>query len=506
LLPLTPEQLAAATKKAPAFIGDDSLSAAQPQRIEQAKQAVSRYQDAASFAYLKEIAESGNVDVAGWLEMSGLVPRGTYTRVNAQAGEKPAKYTRAIMAKMPMAQFEELKRNPTELAKMKANLQEEENAKTAETPVETPAPSAEEAQTQAAAAEAARVAAEVEAARVAQEAETARQVAEAEAVRVAAEAEIARLAAEEAAKPKQKIVREYQVKDKQGRPIGKPTHLEADTVEEMLEKMQAAHENAVQYADRILNRKPTPAPAPEPAPLTEEQLLAVQKDLESANPATRAAAIAKIAGDQVVKDNQAMRQELAANRRTAEARQFVKDNPDYFICAANNVLLEGYIRDNNLAYTASNLEIAYEKIVDQLAEKPKPVSAPVAEPTPVPNPAPVAAATIPAAAASIPVQPTPAPAPTPPQVAAPAPAAVVPSVAPAAPNAVPAAQAPITGVQPGELSGSPATPAATTAPVKRWTSKMLYALPNEELKRRMKNPEFAKRVNADLALERAASR
>jgi hypothetical protein len=190
-----------------------------------------------------------------------------------------------------------------------------------------------------------------------------------------------------------------------------------------------------------------------------------------------------------------MRAQLAAQIRTNEAREFIKANPDYFICAANNAILEGHIRDNNLAYTADNLEIAYEAVLPKLAEKPKPVSAPVQEPTPVPNPAPVAVATIPAAAAPI-VQPTPAPAPTPASVAALAPAAVAPSAAPAAPNAVPAAQPPVTGIQPGELSGV-STPASAT-PVKL-SRKDILNMPKEELKRRMKNPDFVAYANRILA-------
>jgi hypothetical protein len=490
LLALTPEQLAASTKKAPALIDKDSLTAAQPQRIEQAKQTVARHQDAASFAYLKQVAESGNIDVAGFLEMSGMVPRGTYTRVSAHGVEKPAKYTRASMAKMSNAQFQELRQNPTELAKMKADLEEEERAKgaTEVVPAETPTPEQEEAQRAAAAAEVARLAAEAEVVRLAEEA---RIVQEAEAAHVA---EAARIAAEEAAKPKVKIVRTYQVKDEQGRPIGKPTHLEADTWEEMAEKMQGAHENAMRYAERIKNRKLTPAPAPEPAPLTEADLLVLQKELETGNAAQKAEAIRKIANDQFVKDNTTLRQELAQRDRTAIANDFVKRHKDdYEDNVANSAILIKYLTDNKLAWTPDNFDAAFDATYIQLAPK---VSPPVVTPEPTPNPAPVVVATIPAAAAPVPVQPTPAPAPVATPVAAPVPAAVVPAVVVPTPNAAPVVTPPITGVQPGELSGVPASAATTQV---KLTKKDIINMPKDELKRRMKNPNFVAYANRLLA-------
>ena len=170
---------------------------------------------------------------------------------------------------------------------------------------------------------------------------------------------------------------------------------------------------------------------------------------------------------------------------------------------ANNDLLEGYIRDNNLAYTASNLEIAFEASLPQLAEKPKQISAPAPVPTPPPIPV-AAAATIPAAAAPVPVPSTPAPVPAP-VVPAPAAAPVAPAVPPST-NAAPEGKPPISGVQPGELTGVPAAPSSAPVASKRWTEKLFRDLPNAELKKRMKNPDFVTRVNEDLAYEREQKR
>ena len=465
-------------------------------------------ESARALALLQDVARHGDPGMARDAS-DYLKQMGEWSQDDTAAA--PTKYTRAGVTGMSLAQLNKLRQNKAELARMKADLAEEEAR--GDAPVEV-TPPVEEIHLNAVEPDAT-VAAQIEASRVAQEAATAeaiRVAAEAEVARIkqaeldAAAAETARLAAEEAAKAAakpEKIIREYQIRDDQGRPIGKPTHLEADTWEEMSAKQEEAHANAMRYAERVKNRKPTPAPAPDPLPLTEEQLTQINKDLESANPATRAEATRKLVSDQLVKENQTMRQELASSRRTAEAQIFVNAHPDYWVMKANNDLLEGYIRDNNLAYTSSNLEIAFEAIIPQLAEKPKPVSAPAPAPPPPPIPV-VAAATIPAAAAPVPVLSTPAPAPvvpTPAPAAAPAAPAVPPST-----NAEPEGKPPISGVQPGELTGVPAAPSSAPVASKRWTEKMLRDLPNAELQKRMKNPDFVARVNEDLEYERTQNR
>ena len=429
----------------------------------------------------------------------------------AAANAPPVKYTRAIMAKMPKDVWDRLKHDKAEVARMRADLDaegqpvevvEDVNPPAAEVTPATVVPDA--------AAEAARVAQEAatqEAVRVAAEAEVAR-IKEAEA-ETARQAEAQRLA-EEAAKPKQKIVREYQIRDEQGRPIGKPTHLEADTWEEMSAKQEEAHANAMRYAERVKNRKPTPAPAPLPTPLTEPELVALQNDLEKGTPAQKAAAIVKIAGDQVIKDNQEMRAKLRQQDENQQANEFVnRHKDDYNACYANNLLLGQYLVQNKMAVTADNLDIALEAILnespDKLAPVPRRVSAPAPAPTPTPNPAPAAVATIPAAAAPVPVPSTPAPVPASVVPAPAAPAVAAPAVPPST-NVVPEVKPPTADVQPGQLTGVPAAPSSASVAPKRWTEKMLRDLPNAELQKRMKNPDFVARVNEDLEYERTQKR
>jgi 8-oxo-dGTP diphosphatase len=54
--------------------------------------------------------------------------------------------------------------------------------------------------------------------------------------------------------PKVKIVRDYQVEDEQGKPLGRRTHIEGWTNEEIYAKYEAAHTNAVRYAERLKKR------------------------------------------------------------------------------------------------------------------------------------------------------------------------------------------------------------------------------------------------------------
>ena len=149
----------------------------------------------------------------------------------------------------------------------------------------------------------------------------AEQAAKAEADRVAAETaraeqekrdfdEKVRLAAEaiEAAKPK-KIVVEYQVRDtRTGEPIGDPTHLEADTWEEMSKKQTEVHANAVRWADRqrrkreLLEKAAKAEPEPAAKVMTQEEIETVVKDLEDKDPVKKVAALRKVTGADEVEE------------------------------------------------------------------------------------------------------------------------------------------------------------------------------------------------------------
>ena len=302
-------------------------------------------------------------------------------------------------------------------------------------------------------AEADRVAAEAETVRI----EAERVAAEAETVRLAAEAEAVRVAAVEAAKvvaPKTKIIREYQSVDGRGNPVGQPTHLEADSMEEMLDKMQAAHMSATAAFERMKNKKTIAAAERQPAPIvlpSDEELLEAAKSLDSEkDPTKRLAAIKKIASAETLKATQEAQKIIDRDRGSIASSEFIRAHThDFYPCEANAKALGKYLHDNKLVWSVSNLELAFQEIEHQLATKPVVIKHQVVEPvvekivekieqvTPAANP--VAAPATVVAPVIAPVATVVAPTPV-----AQAPAANIPVVAP---------KIPASGLEPGSLHG-----------------------------------------------------
>lgn len=353
-------------------------------------------------------------------------------------------------------------------------------------------------------------------------AEATAQVKVAEAARKEAE-EKARLA-EEAAKPKQKIVREYQVRDDQGNPIGRPTHLEATTWEEMADKMQAAHENAMRLAERLRKRAEVkPEFKKEEAPievLTDAQLLEAQKDLASKDDVKVARAQANLDINEANKARIQARKERDNQLAIQASYQFKKAHPEYNPCEANNNLLLEYLQKENLAWTAQNLEIAYAAQESQMAPVAVDNTATAAREAEIQAElqaqrdaqakadADAAAAKAAADAAfeakvaaevakRIEQEKAARIAEASASVAATASAATSTSAetTSAASNA-PAAvrKLPTGGIEPGSLHG--ARPVATsTVKAPGLTKQDIVRMPREEYKKRMRNPEFVKAVN-----------
>lgn len=467
----------------------DSLDVTRQKRIAEAKVAAQSGDKFARTWLIDTARETGDADLIEFLRLSGLA---VVDGVVSQALQPPQEYTYESVTAMPLTLFKALMKSPAEKVKIEAAVAKGptpavEQDLTLETPAEVPVepvvdPVEEErlrleAETKATQeVEAARLQAEADQKAANERAEEARKVQEEE-----------RKKAEEA-KPKQKIVRSYQAKDENGNPIGRPTHLEAETWEEMTDKLQQAHENAVRYAERLKNRKLTPL-TPEPTPLTDDELLLLQKDLESGTAAQKADAIRKIVGDQVVKDNQVNRQELKRIKDDQIANKFCQlHKDDYNSCTANAIIIGNYLREKNLGFTLDNLEAAFDVVQDKLApvqrkandEVPAPVVLPTAVnpalPLPVNQPAAAVHQAQPVVAEPAPVVPV---------------AAAVPEVVPA-PVANPiVSKAPTAGIQPGSMTGTRPT---TQGPAKL-SKQDIINMPKEEYKRRMKNPDFKTYVN-----------
>ena len=309
--------------------------------------------------------------------------------------------------------------------------------------------------------QAAKEAADAQAAQVAAE-EKAKAEAAAEEAR---KAEIARKEAEEAAKPK-KFVFEFQARDEDGNPIGRPTHLEAPSQELLNEKIKTSYENAVRALTRLKRQKEQltyKKEEPKKTLSVEEQIEAA-KALDDKDPAVKLAAVRKITNaDEIEKERQEAAAARDEARRERETYKFMKAHvQDFNPCQANAEVLGKYLMDNNLEWTANNLEVAFAESQDQMAEVPKKepqpqASAPVVDNTPT-------------------VQPTVTPAAEPVVVATVPPVKVENPPAPVASRRAP-------DIQPGQLSGNRpiAKPAGLTkAEIKSWTG--------EQMRREMRNP------------------
>lgn len=310
------------------------------------------------------------------------------------------------------------------------------------------------------------------AARVAEEEEQARVAQEAEVQRVAQEeAEKARTA--EAAKPKEKIVVEYQVRDDKGNPIGKPTHLEADSWPEMSKKQQSAHENIVRYAERVKKIVLTPKQKEEiKKGLTDEEIIAAALDLEDKDPAKKVAAIRKITNaDEREERERQDAVERENNRRDAVALKWMRGHlEDFNPCEANANAINAYITENGLDWTEDSLEAAFIALEGQLAPRVVREVSPAVDNPPAPA-----------------IQPEP-------------PAAAPVSVTPAPPVAAPNTPAPAArkipdgGLVPGQ-SVSGARPAVSKTAKFTYTKKDIKLMPIDDYKIRMRDPEFVKYVN-----------
>lgn len=328
----------------------------------------------------------------------------------------------------------------------------------------------------------------------------AEQAAAAEAKRLADEAEADRLALEE----KQRIAREarptriiveYQAKDDEGRSIGRPTHLEAETFQEMIEKQKECHIQAVRYAERLKRRqsKETPQPVEPPLPiLSDADRATFTADAQSTDPAKAEIASLKLALDEAARATRAARIAEDKARGARVSYEFMGLHAhDFKPCQANAGILAQYIRDNKLDWTVENLESAFVAMESQLAPPDRPVvsfvePAVVAAPTPVP----VSVAQVPQ---STPAANTPAPAPAvvpAPVAAAPAPAvppATMPNASAPAPRKLPAG-----GIQPGSLHGG--RPVTKTPAL---TRRDILRMPKDEFKYRLvRDPNFRKQCNA----------
>jgi len=267
-----------------------------------------------------------------------------------------------------------------------------------------------------------------------------------------------------------KYVKRYQSVDENGVAIGLPTHLEAQTLAQLSVKLQAAHENALRLAERVKKQKISFVRKEEnpTQPLSQEEVNTHLRTLQRETPdSPKYKEVMALLDSNKAIENQL--RAAALDEKEASLTWMETHKHDFKPNAANSNLINTWLKDNSLAYTVDNLEIAFLALQSQLV----PVEVNTVE-----------------APAIIPVNTTSAPAeivtPSTPVEVAPTP--VTPAVAapatPAQPNKVVPARRPglFGGITPGTLTAS--RPVLTQTPT--LTKKDIARMKPEEIRRRIK--------------------
>lgn len=173
--------------------------------------------------------------------------------------------------------------------------------------------------------------------------------------------------------PQEQIIIDWQPTGDDGKPLGRPTRIVAKDYSEALDKMKEITQAAQREMFRLRSLKPQfnpETPAVSPRPLEGDEAKKTTDALLSQNPSEVQAAVKKLVETELglsVEDIQALKEERSRVARQAETFRFLSAHPsDYNNTQANASLLREYLESNNLAWTATNLEIAFSALRDEL--------------------------------------------------------------------------------------------------------------------------------------------
>lgn len=294
----------------------------------------------------------------------------------------------------------------------------------------------------------------------------------------------------EVATPK-KWIREYQPKDESGYPVGPPQRFEADTQQELIDKLAAAHENASSalYRTRqqvklgtMLEPDPDePILTFEPRPLTADERVKLTKDLSDPAKAADAHRVLLEAelGAPIETVRASLREGEIAKRVTSIRQaiaQFKAETPEYVECELNSDNMKKYMEKKGkdgtpLRYTVKNLKIAFEDLKNSSLLTLQAPKAAVTEPAPKADP--------PAAAAPVP-----------------------PEAIPPAATTPPAIPVPVTEVRPKNSSSglgrenSSAAPSSEAPKTVGISIRDINKMSASEYNEKLRDPEFRKAVEA----------
>jgi hypothetical protein len=231
-----------------------------------------------------------------------------------------------------------------------------------------------------------------------------------------------------------RYVQEYQVLGEDDRPIGRPTHLEARTIPELVAKQREVHTQATRAFHRLKQQKLTFKQGPKTV-LTPEQITAAAKAALEAKDAGKITEVIH----EVIENEYQQREATLAEKENFEAgkaisNEFMRNHlHDYNPCEANRKAFGEYFAEHNLEFTLDNLEAAFLDLISQEGKLVK-----VKSSTQTPAVASANPETTPAAAAT---------------------------AQPAIPAAEPAAAAPVTAVAQPQVVVEPVVAATAPTPV-----------------------------------------
>jgi len=176
---------------------------------------------------------------------------------------------------------------------------------------------------------------------------------------------------------KKKFTIQTQFKDEQGSPVGPLQYFEADSLEELLEKKDVAHQNAAVklYETRKANKlgvalepdKDEPIQTFEARSLSAEERIKVTKALN--DPATAPEAYRTLLEAEFGAPAESIREALRKieiDKRVGAIQfaisEFKSAHPEYIESVENAAILKKYMEKLDYAYTKKNLEIAFEDL------------------------------------------------------------------------------------------------------------------------------------------------
>jgi hypothetical protein len=298
-----------------------------------------------------------------------------------------------------------------------------------------------------------------------------------------------------------RYIEEYQVTGEDGRPIGRPTHLEARTLPELAGKKREVHTQATRAFHRLKLQKMTFKQ--DKTILTPEEIAeAARQALESKDGSKAIDVIRQVIESEYQQREMTIKEKQFAEDGRVISNEFLRRHlHDFNPCDANKKMMGEYFAEHNLDFTLDNLEAAFVVLKEQGDKLAKVEADATVTVTVAANPVPVAAAAV----STSPVIPVVEPAAVvPASVVAQPEASVAPvveatvSTPAAAPNVQPAARRPGVGgsIVPGSLSAQrPGTPEPALA--RKDFMKLVASMKPDVMKAKLKSdPQFVKQLEA----------